>query len=138
MLDHAIRPLADPIRIQFEATRLIGERLGANRVVYTEVDGDWGTDKADYVRGVEALGYERFALSAYGPDLIEKMRAGEVVVIEDIETFPLTPEEKAEFLKGEIRSAIHVPLVKDGEMVALLGVHQATPRAWTDVEVTLV
>jgi len=37
-LGDALRPLSDPVEVQAEAARVLGERLGANRVMYAEVE----------------------------------------------------------------------------------------------------
>ena len=38
-LADTLRPLSDPVDVQAEASRVLGERLGANRVVYFEIAG---------------------------------------------------------------------------------------------------
>jgi hypothetical protein len=38
-LADALRPLADPVEVQATASRVLGEYLGVNRVVYSEIRG---------------------------------------------------------------------------------------------------
>ena len=50
-LSDALRPLADPLAVQVEAARILGEYLHANRVGYAEVQEDnvtMGGDTAIY------------------------------------------------------------------------------------------
>jgi signal transduction histidine kinase len=46
--------------------------------------------------------------------------------------------EKARYRAVEVAANLNVPLLKEGRPVALLAVHQSTPRRWTREEITLV
>ena len=139
-LAEALRSLGDPVEVQAETARVLGEHLGASRVHYAEVDedGGWGTVEADYHVGVESMA-GRHHLVDYGAALAEAVAAGDTFVVPDAAHDPrLGPDERAATARREIAAYVLAPLVKDGRTRAMLAVHAAAPRQWTDAEVTLV
>lgn len=139
-LSDALRPLADPAEIQRLASRLLGEHLGASRVHYAEVveDGQFGLVRSDYADGLPSVvGRHRF--DDYGPSVMAEFRAGRTLVVPDVASDPrLTPAERAATADLQIGSYVMVPLFKAGRAVAVLVVHQSTPRAWTPLELELM
>jgi PAS domain S-box-containing protein len=78
-------------------------------------------------------------VAAFGEWLLESYRSGEPVVVNDVHTDPrFTESERAYLGATEIAAFAAVMLVKDKQWVAGLGVHSATPRAWTKREVELI
>ncbi len=136
-LADTIRPLSDPIAVQAEASRLLGERLGANRVVYFEARGDEYVVGQDYAVGVPSV-VGRHTIAAFGPDQLAIYRAGRTAVEADVNALPFRPDsEKKAFAGVQIRSYIGVPLVKNGELVAGLAVHADKVRIWTPTEIAM-
>ena len=138
-LTDALRALTDPAEIQARATRLLGEHLEASRVHFTEVV-DQGRSR------VRHPGYCRGAPTAAAPcDLgdfpavVNELRRAGTLVVRDAQEDPrLTPAEHAATAARSIGALVMVPLARpDGRMVTL-AVHQAEPRAWTDVEVSII
>ena len=76
----------------------------------------------------------------FGPQFISEMKAGETIVIPDVETDPRTrhPDLVAAYAGIATRSILDVPLVKNGRMVSLLFIHHPEPRGWTPNEAALV
>ena len=139
-LSDALRPLADPVDVQIEASRVLGEHLGASRTFYAEVkpDGDHITVTRDYCDGVPSM-TGTYALSDYGPVVAACLTAGLPLVIEDVRTDGgLTAEHRNAYSVLGICGYVSFPLVKEGRLVAMLVVHQSTPRAWTQDEIALV
>jgi GAF domain-containing protein len=139
-LNDAIGPLSDPVGIQGEATRLLGERLDVGRCYYFEADPEAGqyVIHRDYLRGGANSIAGSFAVEDW-PLMGEAFVSGEPLVISDVATTPLvSTEERASVEARDIRALIVVSLVKQGRFVAALVVAQAEPRAWTDGEVALV
>jgi PAS domain S-box-containing protein len=140
-LGDALRPLVDPVAIQRGAVRLLGGHLEADRAVYVEAneeDNTLGVD-AEFRRArVESIvGTHR--MDDFGSYFPETMRSGDTVAISDVLEEPrLGGDAKAAFQALGIRSLVNVPLVKGGTIRAVLAVHQAVPRGWTDREVALV
>ncbi|NTU79543.1 MAG: response regulator [Chloroflexales bacterium] len=139
-LADALRPLADALEIQSMAARVLGTYLGASRVHYGEISAD---DTAviiarDYSDGVRALSGQ-LRLDDFGPTLARALRAGQTMVQPDLGTSPeRSATERAADAAMGIAAQVAVPLVKGGLLVALLAVHQRTPRAWTPAEVALI
>jgi PAS domain S-box-containing protein len=135
-LSDALRPIGDPVEIQRTATRLLGEQLRANRVFYVVVEEDEDTAMilANYADGVpQRLG--RYSLSAFSSYAAGEWRAGRTASTEDVNTDSRWGEaERAAYASVSTRAGFGVPLIKEGRLVALLGVNQSTTRRWTDDE----
>ncbi|WP_241768015.1 bacterio-opsin activator domain-containing protein [Haloferax sp. ATB1] len=140
-LSDAIRSISDPVEIQREAARVLCEELGADRVQYGEVLDDENTNvvRADYHRDdMESLAGEH-RLDSYGEYITDGFRAGETLVVDDLETSPTLSEASLETCRrAQIHAWVGVPLVKDGSLEAFLSVTESTAREWTDTEVAMV
>ncbi|GLC25122.1 GAF domain-containing protein [Roseisolibacter agri] len=138
-LSDALRRLADPVQIKLEASRVLGEELGVNRALYAEVVGDdWWAERG-YVRDVDALPTGAYASDTYGHWIMQTYRRGESLVFEDVRADRrFTNEQRAAAESASIIGAVGVPLVKSGELVALLSVHTAQPRTWTAHDIAIV
>ncbi|MGL5941277.1 MAG: PAS domain S-box protein [Waterburya sp.] len=139
-LSNALRPLTDADEIQAIAARVLGEYLGASRVIYIEVlSGDEEVIvHKNYTNGVAQLS-GRYRLEEYRRNLSDNHQTGQTLIVTDIVNNPkYTDAEKARYSTIEIAAHIDVPLIKNDRFVALLAVHQATPRQWTETEVKLV
>ncbi len=137
-LADALRPLSDPIEVQAEASRLLGEHLAANRVVYFEISESEYVIERDYTAGVQPLS-GRYALASFGPSLLAMLLGGRTVVEAEATTEPnRSPREQAAFAAIEVRGHVDVPLVKGGRFVAGMTVHVSEPRKWTLEEVALI
>ncbi|MDX2243705.1 MAG: PAS domain-containing protein [Leptolyngbyaceae cyanobacterium bins.302] len=139
-LTEALRPLSDPTEIQAIAARILGESLGVNRVIYTDVISD-GTEvlvHKNYTNGVAELS-GRYLLEKYRRNLPENHQAGQTQIVTDIPNNPrYTDAEKARYRAIDVAAHIDVPLIKNNRFVALLAVHQSNPRQWTEAEVKRV
>ncbi|MCM2332895.1 MAG: PAS domain S-box protein [Anaeromyxobacteraceae bacterium] len=139
-LSDALRSLADPAEIQRQASRLLGEHLGASRVHYAEVveEGRVGLVRSDYTDGLPSVaGRHRF--DDYGQAVMDEFRAGRTLVVPDVASDPrLTPRERAATAALRVGSYVIVPLFKGGRPVAVLVVHQSTARAWAPLELELM
>jgi PAS domain S-box-containing protein len=133
-----LRPLSDPVEVQAEASRLLGEYLGANRVLYFEIRGDEYVIERDYTAGVQPLA-GRYPVSAFGSALIRQLTSGRTVIEADATSESnRNAAEQAAFAAIQVRGHVDVPLVKDGRFVAGLTVHCSTRREWTQQEVALI
>jgi len=140
-LTDTIRPLADPIEIQQEAARTLGEQLNVDRAHYGEVLDDGQTNRiyADYHSDDVSSLVGEHSLEDYGEYIAEGFRAGETVVVGDAGTLAdLSAEERAMYESVDIAAWIGVPLHKDGELTAFFTVTESEPRTWTDAEVEMV
>jgi PAS domain S-box-containing protein len=133
----ALRSLTDANEIQATAARILGEYLGANRVIYIEVlpNGEEVVVHKNYTDGVAEL-RGLYRLEDFGRNLVDDHRSGQTMIVPDVTTHPKYGEsERARFRTINIAAHVDVPLIKNDQFVALLAVHQAIPRQWTDHEV---
>ncbi|MFN6566861.1 PAS domain S-box protein [Dendronalium sp. ChiSLP03b] len=139
-LTNALRPLTDANEIQAIAARVLGESLGASRVIYIEVllGGKEVIVHKNYTNGVAELS-GLYHLEDFGRNLIDDHRAGRTAIVPDVANYPkYTVSQKASYQTINIAAHIDVPLIKNDQFVALLAVHQANPRPWTEDEVKRV
>jgi PAS domain S-box-containing protein len=138
-LGDELRPLLDADEIVGVASRRLGEALGLDRVVYSEIDvagdhqavfRDWNAPGMQSIVGVGTV-------SCLGPALVSHMTAGREVVIADLRADPLTAGEP-HYRELDFRATICWPLIKRGRWVSALSVQSAAPREWRAAEVALV
>jgi PAS domain S-box-containing protein len=137
-LADTVSPLSDPADVQAEASRVLGERLGVNRVAYFEVQGDDYVVERDYTDAVESVA-GRYPTAVFGSDLLAMFRSGRTASEADVNELPSRSlEEREAFAAFQIRSYVGVPLVKSGVFVAGLAVHAASARPWTPSEIAII
>ncbi|HEX8299925.1 MAG TPA: PAS domain S-box protein [Rubricoccaceae bacterium] len=138
-LADALRPLDDPIEIKATATRLLGRHLRASRVHYGEVDdGAFVVVDRDYTDGSRSL-TGRFRMNSFNPALAHAHSAGQIIVTPDVDnSVEISEQDRDRYFHVGVAAQICVPLVKGGQLVAVLAVHQNVPRAWTAAEASLV
>jgi len=136
-LNDALRPLAKAVDILVTASRLLGERLGAQRVAYFDVQGPDYYIERDYARGVTPFA-GRYPIQSFGQRLLMQYRSGQTAVARDVQGDPmLSAEQKAAYAGVQVGAYIGVPLIKNGEFVGGLGVHARYARDWTAEEIAL-
>ncbi len=137
-LADALRPLSDWVDLQAEASRVLGEHLGANRVVYFEICGDEYVIERDYTAGVQPLA-GRYPIASFGQALLADLVDGRTIIEADATTQPDRPiSEQAAFAAVQVRGHVDVSLVKGGRFVAGMTVQVADRRDWTTQEVALI
>jgi PAS domain S-box-containing protein len=140
-LEERLRGLADPKAAMASAAEALGLHLGVGRVGYGEVDasGTFLDVERDWTDGAMPSLAGRLRLDDFGEAATAEYRSGGAVRVADVLADARTrgAREAYEAIGGP-RSGIGVPLLKDGRLVAVLFVHQATPRCFTDEEEALV
>lgn len=139
-LSDALRPLTDPERIQDEAMRLLGRRLGVSRAQYYIADetGEYLSSSGGYTNGVPAA-VGRFKLIEFGKYAFDGFHAGKTQVVSDATTDPRISETVLNSYKAVgFLAYIGVPFVQRGRLLGTVAVHQANPRQWTDSERMMV
>ena len=139
-LADALNNLADPVAVIAGASERLGRHLDATRVTYGEVDEDrgtvlvereWNDDSVPSVLGL-------LRLDDFGP-VIEELRQGLVIAVDDVSVDPRTagPMHLAGYRSIGVVAFLAAPLVKQGRLVAILGVHSGRPRPWSQDDRTL-
>ncbi len=139
VLTEALRPLGDPGAVQRAGARTLRDALDASRVFYAEITEErWGRVREEQsAPGVPSVvGSHR--LDELGAWLVDELHDDQTIAVADVLTDPrVAPAEARAYLDREVRAVAAVPLVKDGRLVALLGVHQREPRTWASDELAL-
>ncbi|MFD2718455.1 PAS domain-containing protein [Hymenobacter monticola] len=139
-LSDALRPLQNPADIQTAATRVLGEHFGADRAQYWEAepDGEHFVAVSGYAKDGPPP-TSRVRLDDLGPYVKDAIAAGQPLAMADAATDPRVEEAALAAHEGiGARTYIAVPLVKEGRLVAALGVYWDRARRWTDEEMSLV
>lgn len=137
-LSDRLRPLGDAEAIKLAAASALGEHLGASRVAYAENIADEAFEIGpNYVDGVSEI-RGRFPYLAYGGDLFAALRSGALRIQPDIANDErLSLAERHALAETDVGASLNVPLVKNGRLVAFLGVNHATAHAFSDAEIDL-
>ncbi|PIG93858.1 ATP-binding protein [Gloeocapsopsis sp. IPPAS B-1203] len=141
-LSDALRPIADPLAIQREASRILRTHLGAIRVAYLEKHEDDVTctvmaeDKSEETYSLFGI---TFNWLDFDPSGLDRVREGQTISREDVRIDDdLTPEQKATFAASGFCAFMITPLVKSGRMVAYFLVHFDRPHKPVPDEITLL
>src|SRR5690606_17686024 len=135
-----IRPLLNPEEVTAAASELLGKHLRAKRVVYGEVDeaGEYLLTNRDWTDGTFiSMTSMQVRLDDYGPAVINVLRAGCVLAVDDSTTDEHCAPYKEMYLASSIRSALNIPLMKGGRLRAILSVHDSEARHWTGDDISL-
>lgn len=122
------------------ANELFGQHLGARRVIYGEVDdaGEriaitraWTDGTLGSMAGMD------LALSDFGTLAADVLRAGRVLAVDDVTTNSHSAPYANAYLTTGIRSALAIPLMKNGRLRAILNVHDSVVHHWTDTDIAM-
>ncbi len=139
-LSDALRPLTDPEAVKIEATRLLRDRLEAERVFYTEVEADGEHAQIRHIDGNPEPDLRgRYHLEDFGPTIIGELRAGRLVQINNTATDArLNDQERARYRQLGVLAIVSAPLVKSGQLLMTLSAHVSQPRHWTEDDLLAV
>jgi signal transduction histidine kinase/PAS domain-containing protein len=137
-LTDAIRDLETEEEIAFAAATILGDAMGVSRVGYGFIDAvkETLTVHRDWTApGVESLA-GTLNLRDYG-SFIDDLRRGEFIAIADVEKDDRT-REAAEALKARSAwSFVNFPMLRKGQLVAVLFVNHAERRTWSKEDLAL-
>ncbi len=139
-IGEATRIALEPTAIMEDATRLLGEHLGVTRVAYADVepDNDRFTIRHDWTEPGAFSTVGVYSLDLFGSRATANLRIGRTLLVNDVDA-ELAPEDGADMFNAiGIKAIICCPLVKAGRLVAMMAVHQRTPRRWSAEEIALV
>jgi signal transduction histidine kinase/ActR/RegA family two-component response regulator len=136
----ALRELFDPLGIMEAASALLGRHLAVGRVGYGEIDpsGRHVSVERDWTDGtIASLAGETRPLDSFGPAIIARLRAGQVLRLDDIAADPLAAPHADAYASIGARAMVVVPIIEAGRLAAIFYLHEANPRDWTGREVAL-
>ena len=141
-LSDALRSLSNPETIKATATRILGEHLAVDRVLYVEYLQKGGEDywliESLYHRPDYPFAYGLYPLQSFGRDSHEALKGNTVIVNDVLNDAGISPEAKETFKATSISAYVALPLMKEGKFVALLSLHCCTPRQWKAEEMALL
>ncbi len=134
-LSDALRHLESPEDVLAAASALLGAELALSRALYCEVDEpgesffmarQWTGD------GMAELSRMRFPIDDFGPELINVLRRGDTLVINDTATDPITAGFRQRYIDERIGASMTIPLLRNKRLLGFLSLHRAEPYAWTE------
>jgi signal transduction histidine kinase len=120
-------------------TRLLAEHLGLSNCAYADMDadqdgftirGNWAAEGSPSIVG-------HYSLVDFGKLAVRKLLAGEPLVVND-NAAELAPHEAATFQDIGIAATICMPLIRGGQLTALMAIHDRLPHTWSDYELILL
>ncbi|MBD1869963.1 PAS domain-containing protein [Cyanobacteria bacterium FACHB-471] len=139
-LNDAIRTIQDSKDIMWRVVSATGQHFNVTRSTYGEIDPtqEYVIVDRDYCNGVNSI-VGRHHMNSFGSEIVVELKQGKTIVVEDVDRDPRTAGVGvAAFDAIQTKSVLCVPLVKSGQFVALLALHHAVPRHWTQEEVAML
>jgi PAS domain S-box-containing protein len=131
--------LDDGPQLQFAASEVLGLSLGVSRVGYGTIDPISETLHVE--RDWTASGVPSLAgglhLREYG-SFIDSLKRGEFISIADVRVDERTAAAAQALERKSARSFVNVPVLEQGQLVAVLFVNCAEPRQWTGPEHSII
>jgi len=122
-LSDTLWPLEDALEIQRAACRALREHLGASRVMYAEAFGQEGLHVTAFDAEDNAHHPIGYGIADFGAELAMQLRAGNPAWGDEALSGRRLKAEKSATAELGVRALANVPLVKNGSLVAMLGVH---------------
>lgn len=135
-----LREINDAQAILDTASRMLADRLGADRCGFASLAVDGGLSRIDADSGgrLENLQGRLRPMDGYGDALMAELRVGRTLILDDVTTHPLSAGHDESWAAIDTRAAIICPIMRNGQLDSLLYVNMQRPRAWETVEVSLV
>ncbi|MEO8375811.1 MAG: GAF domain-containing protein, partial [Sphingomonas bacterium] len=136
-----VRDETDARKILGHTLARLGEHLAASRTNYAEAlhGGDTLCVLQEWRNGVASVVGSEIRLAWVGSRLAAAHRSGRPIRINDIADDPLVYDgNRAVFESVDAAAMLTVPMMRAGEIVGVLSVHQSVARRWSDSEVDLV
>ncbi|HSW18848.1 MAG TPA: ATP-binding protein [Ramlibacter sp.] len=140
LVGQSTRALTDATEVMAVTARLLGQHLGASRCAYADVEADSNafTIRSDWSAPGVPSSAGSYSLDLFGPQATSQLRRGEHLVVHDVDAELGEHGGARMFNAIGIKAIICAGLVKQGRLVAMMAVHQSTPRRWSDADVAIV
>ena len=140
LLADRIRPLTDPEAVTAAASELLGQQMQVGRAMYGEVDepGERIAFQKGWTAGaMMSMDGVQLTMNDFGPSIVDQLRAGQVLAIEDVTTHPYSAPYADAYAANGIGAALAIPLMKQGRLQAILSMHNSTPRRWSHNDISM-
>jgi PAS domain S-box-containing protein len=138
--ERQIRQLKEPDDILRESVKLMCRHIEASRCAYIEVheESDSAIVRHDYAQGLSSFAGS-YRLSKLFADVSDRFRAGETIVVADVENDVRTARQYSRTYRPlQIRAYMAVPILKDKRWVAVMTTQSKAPRKWSPHEISLL
>jgi len=135
----AVRQSLDIEKVAHAAVEELGKNFDLDRCYLLKISNDF--DEAlvihQYHTPETVALPDKIDLKIWGP-LIERLKAGEVLVFNDVMADPLFEPEQRDFFKSiGTCSVVYIPVIEDGQLLAVIGAAQCRyTRKWLPDEVS--
>lgn len=140
-LGDLLRPLNNPIAVQKAAARSLAKHLSASRVFYAELISKKGVPhflvETGYNDSDAPLPKGPFSIEKL-ENLVEQLREGDIVVINDVNEVKAVSREKARLRSIKVEAFVLVPIIKENQLAGVFFADQVHPRQWKPEEVLLI
>jgi PAS domain S-box-containing protein len=120
----------------------LGEWFGVNRVGFGHVEEaeDLVTYEVCWTDGLVPPLLGEYPASAFGAKVMDRLRAGLTVAMDDVRSHPLTADPSSQKTSEEVdtRAVLVTPLFKAGRLRTIVYLNQQAPRRWTSAEIVLM
>jgi PAS domain S-box-containing protein len=138
-LSDQLGDMTDPAGVAQVTTAALGQHMRTNRVIYAEIDetGEQAFVSATWTDGTLPILSGLHALEEIGPGMASDWGVGRLWRLDDSEA---DPDEAIRSAYGALgaRATIGTSLIRNGRLVAVLGVHHVEARQWTPSSVDLI
>ncbi len=135
-----IRPMTDAGEVIAAGCELLGKKLGAQRVVFGEIDesGEHLTINRDWTDGsLASLAGAHLNLKDFGPRIVDVVRSGHLVAVDDVISDSLSAPYAQAYLANGVRAFLSIPLLKNRHLLAVLKIHDSQIHHWSSDDIDL-
>jgi PAS domain S-box-containing protein len=138
-LSRAVADCRDADEILAITTQMTAMHLGVSSCAYADMDddqdgltigGNWHADGSSSFLG-------HYRLADFGERAMAQLQAGRPLILHDNRA-ELPPQDASAFSAVGVSATICMPLVKEGQLIALMAVHNASPHRWTDYDLDVI
>ncbi len=135
-----LRGEKDPEALVDVTCEALGRQLGADQVVFAEIDESDGHRILPHLWSNRRVPETSHGVADFERPFPDPLNQGRTVVIDDVqeEARADTTSSLASFEETEVASLAYVPQMKDGQLCAILGVRFFRPHQWPSEDVKLV
>ncbi len=125
-----VRRESRPESVLKVACQALCDYLGADRVIYTDIEGENFITRECHQRGGPPFP-DQGKVAGFGAAFLAPYLDGKVIAVGDCEIDPrVTAPERDNFRRAGIAAFAGVMLVKDGVCLGALGAHRYAPHRW--------
>jgi PAS domain S-box-containing protein len=140
-LNDTIRAIDEPVEAITIASKMLGQRLNANQVIYckTTESGEHSIITHDWNDGVTPGAFVTYKIDDFDASFIDDLRSGNTVAVGDVHADRrlFRPEALKILERGSVAAFLAVPFVKSGRLAGVLAVHKRSSHSWKKTEIAL-